>query len=137
MKKAFIALIASLIFTLATCSTASAITWKLYVYKYGTCRVTAYSGNNGSTYGASGNTLIPNKSCAASRDIPLGTELYIKDFGIVTVEDRMEEWYEDEYDDMVIDLYLDSYAAACDWGMQELEVYIINDKEIIYQEDAK
>ncbi|MGN0613666.1 MAG: 3D domain-containing protein [Porcipelethomonas sp.] len=137
MKKAFIALIVSLIFTLATCSTASAVTWKLYVSKYGTCRVTAYSGNNGSTYGASGNTLIPKKSCAASRDIPLGTELYIKDFGIVTVEDRMAEWYEEEYDNMVIDLYLESYSDACDWGMQELEVYIINDKEVIYQEDAK
>ena len=131
MKKAICTLIASLIFTLATCSTASAVTWKLYISKYGICRVTAYSGNNGSTYGASGNILIPNKSCAASRDIPLGTELYIKDFGIVTVEDRMAEWYEEEYDDMVIDLYLVSYSDACDWGMQEITVYIINDKEII------
>lgn len=131
MKKAICTLIASLIFTLATCSTASAVTWKLYISKYGTCRVTAYSGNNGSTYGASGNILIPNKSCAASRDILLGTELYIKDFGIVIVEDRMAEWYEEEYDNMVIDLYLESYSAACDWGMQEIAVYIINDKEII------
>lgn len=131
MKKAICTLFASLIFVSAVCSTASAVTWKLYVSKYGTCRVTAYSGNNGSTYGASGNTLIPKKSCAASRDIPLGTELYIKGFGIVTVEDRMAEWYEEEYDNMVIDLYLESYSDACDWGMQELEVYIINSKEQI------
>ncbi|MGN1105695.1 MAG: 3D domain-containing protein [Huintestinicola sp.] len=130
-KKAICTLFASLIFVSAVCSTASAVTWKLYVSKYGTCRVTAYSGNNGSTYGASGNTLIPKKSCAASRDIPLGTELYIKGFGIVTVEDRMAEWYEEEYDNMVIDLYLESYSDACDWGMQELEVYIINSKEQI------
>lgn len=129
MKKAICTLFASLIFVSAVCSTASAVTWKLYVSKYGTCRVTAYSGNNGSTYGASGNTLIPKKSCAASRDIPLGTELYIKGFGIVTVEDRMAEWYEEKYDNMVIDLYLESYSDACDWGMQELEVYIINSKE--------
>lgn len=131
MKKAICTLFASLIFVSAVCSTASAVTWKLYVSKYGTCRVTAYSGNNGSTYGASGNTLIPKKSCAASRDIPLGTELYIKGFGIVTVEDRMAEWYEEKYDNMVIDLYLESYSDACDWGMQELEVYIINSKEQI------
>lgn len=131
MKKAICTLFASLIFVSAVCSTASAVTWKLYVSKYGTCRVTAYSGNNGSTYGASGNTLIPKKSCAASRDIPLGTELYIKGFGIVTVEDRMAEWYEEKYDNMVIDLYLESYSNACDWGMQELEVYIINSKEQI------
>ena len=131
LKKAICTLFASLIFVSAVCSTASAVTWKLYVSKYGTCRVTAYSGNNGSTYGASGNTLIPKKSCAASRDIPLGTELYIKGFGIVTVEDRMAEWYEEEYDNMVIDLYLESYSDACDWGMQELEVYIINSKEQI------
>ena len=131
MKKAICTLFASLIFVSAVCSTASAVTWKHYVSKYGTCRVTAYSGNNGSTYGASGNTLIPKKSCAASRDIPLGTELYIKGFGIVTVEDRMAEWYEEEYDNMVIDLYLENYSDACDWGMQELEVYIINSKEQI------
>lgn len=131
LKKAICTLFASLIFVSAVCSTVSAVTWKLYVSKYGTCRVTAYSGNNGSTYGASGNILIPKKSCAASRNIPLGTELYIKDFGIVTVEDRMAEWYEEEYDNMVIDLYLESYSDACDWGMQELEVYIINSKEQI------
>lgn len=135
MKKAICTLIASLIFTLATCSTASAVTWKLYISKYGTCRVTAYSGNNGSTYGASGNILIPNKSCAASRDIPLGTELYIKDFGIVTVEDRFSEEYEEKNNGMVIDLYLESYNAACEWGLHELEVYIINDKEVIRDAD--
>ncbi len=97
----------------------------LYCRKVGTCHVTAYSGNNGRTYGASGEILIPGVSCAAGRDIPFGTRLYIKDFGFVTVHDRFDEEYETEHSGMVIDLYLESYDAACEWGAEDLEVYIV------------
>lgn len=136
MKKAIITLILSLAISLLICCIpVSAETLRLYVTKYGTCKITAYSGNNGVTYGASENILIPNKSCAASRNIPLGTELYVKGFGIVTVEDRFEEWYDEENEGMVIDLYLESYDAACEWGLHELEVYIINRKEVITDEE--
>lgn len=135
MKKALLTLICSIAFAIISTVPVSADVIKLYATKYGTCKVTAYSGRNGITYGASENILIPNKSCAASRDIPLGTELYIKDFGIVTVEDRFSEEYEEENNGMVIDLYLESYTAACEWGLHELEVYIINDKEVIRDAD--
>lgn len=113
----------------AAAPAAYAAKLKLYVTEYGTCRVTAYSGTNGVTYGASGNILIPNASCAASREIPLGTQLYIDGFGIVTVEDRMSEEYDSGHEGMVVDLYLESYSAACEWGMHELDVYVINDIE--------
>ena len=91
---------------------------------YGTCKVTAY-GPYAGTIGASGNTLIPNESCAASRKLPFGTKLYIRGYGVVTVEDRTGEAYENEYDGYVIDLYLADYDAACKWGSHDLEVYII------------
>lgn len=115
----------------ATSLTANAVTYKCYASLYGNCRVTAYSGTNGVTYGASGNTLVPNVSVAASRNIPLGTQLYIEDFGIVTVEDRTAKWYDDEHDGMIIDLYLDSYDSACQWGVHNLDVYIIDEIEIV------
>lgn len=131
IKKAIITLTISLAFVLLVCYPVSAETMRLYCTEYGTCRITAYSGRNGVTYGASENILVPNKSCAASRNIPLGTQLYIEGFGIVTVEDRMSEEYDTEHDGMVVDLYLESYSAACEWGMHELDVYIINDIEIV------
>lgn len=108
----------------------SAAALRLYVTEYGKCKVTAYSGTNGVTYGYSENILVPNESCAASRNIPIGTRLYIEDFGIVTVEDRMSEEYDSDNDGMVVDLYLESYTAACEWGMHELTVYVINEIEI-------
>lgn len=131
IKKAIMTLIICLTYVICVCCPISAAALRLYCTRYGECRVTAYSGNNGVTYGASGNTLIPNVSCAASRNIPIGTQLYIEGVGIVTVEDRMSEEYDNEHDGMVVDLYLESYSAACDWGMHELEVYIINDVEIV------
>lgn len=104
---------------------AEATTYRFKLREYGECRVTAYSGNNGSTYGASEEILIPDVSCAASRDIPFGTLLYIESYGVVKVDDRFNEEYENEHNGMVIDLYLDSYESACDWGMSELNVYFI------------
>lgn len=130
IKKALFTLTVCILFVLMIHYPVSAAVMKLYISEYGTCRVTAYSGNNGSTYGASGNTLVPNISCAASRNIPLGTKLYVESVGVVTVEDRMSEEYDSENDGMVIDLYLESYEAACEWGMHELKVYIVQDTEI-------
>lgn len=132
MKKAICTLLLSLMFVTMMSNTVSAVKYKLHVTKYGTCRVTAYDSSDGSI-GASGNELTPNKSCAASREIPLGTRLYVKDFGIVTVEDRMAEWYEDEYDGKVLDLYLEDYEASCEWGVKELEVYIIKSMEQVIE----
>ena len=131
VKKAIITLIISLAFVLLISYPVSAAAMRLHCTEYGTCRVTAYSGNNGVTYGYSENILVPNVSCAASRNIPIGTQLYIEGFGIVTVEDRMSEEYDTDHDGMVVDLYLESYSAACEWGMHELDVYIINDIEIV------
>lgn len=131
IEKIISALICAAMAANAAAPAVNAAKVRLYVTEYGTCRVTAYSGNNGSTYGASGNTLVPNESCAASREIPLGTQLYIEGFGIVTVEDRMSEEYDNDNGGMVVDLYLESYSAACEWGMRELDVYIINDVETV------
>lgn len=131
LKRIIAALICVAMAVNAAAPAVNGATLKLYVTEYGTCRVTAYSGKNGVTYGASGNTLVPDVSCAASRNIPLGTELYIKGVGLVTVEDRMSEEYDTDNNGMVIDLYLESYEAACEWGMHELDVYIVNDAEII------
>lgn len=97
------------------------------VTKMGTYKVTAYSGNTGSTYGASGKTLVPEKMVAASSEFPFGTMLYIKGVGIVTVEDRFDEsheWFTDN-EGMVLDIYLDSYTEACEWGLEERSVYLV------------
>ena len=131
IKKVLITFITCILAIMLVHYPVSAAVMKLYVTRYGTCKITAYSGTNGVTYGASENILIPNVSCAASRNIPLGTQLYIEGIGLVTVEDRMSEKYDTDNNGMVIDLYLESYEAACEWGMHELEVYIVNDTEII------
>ena len=111
-------------------TTVNATTVKYDADFYGTCSVTAYDPSVG-TVGAWGTTLTPGKSCAASRSIPFGTQLYVEGYGIVTVEDRTADWYEEDYGGMVVDLYLEDYNTACDWGRQECKVYILSDPEVL------
>lgn len=104
----------------------------LRVTKLGTYKVTAYSGNVGSTYGASGKTLVPGKHVSASGVFPFGTMLYISGIGIVTVEDRFDEgdeWFTDNNGE-ILDIYLDSYEEACEWGLKELTVYEVKKIEL-------
>lgn len=125
MKRIISTVLAALMICLSVPKAEAKAVYK--VSKLGTYKITAYSGNTGSTYGASGETLIPEKHVAASSEFPFGTMLYIKGYGIVTVQDRFDEqddWFTDN-DGKVIDLYLDGYEEACRWGLEERKVYLV------------
>lgn len=57
----------------------------------------------------------------ACNSLPLGTVLYIDGIGYRTVEDRGAEWHSDCW----IDLYLGDPDACINWGVQYLDVYIV------------
>lgn len=57
----------------------------------------------------------------ACNSLPLGTVLYIEGIGYRTVEDRGAEWHSDNW----LDLYMGDESACYDWGVREVEVYIV------------
>lgn len=107
---------------------------KLWGSLFGDCSITAYSGNNGSTFGTSLRTLEPRISCAACECIPLDSWLYVEDYGMVRVDDRIGEDYACEMGHMVLDLYLDDYDAACEWGRRDRKVWVLSKIDIDGQE---
>ena len=58
----------------------------------------------------------------ACNGLPLGTEIYIEGVGYRTVEDRGAEWHGPGW----IDLYLGDEASCWEWGVQYLEVYLVD-----------
>lgn len=86
----------------------------------GTWRVTAYAETgypcaNG-CYPTVGYTIACNS-------LPFGTEVYIENVGIRTVEDRGPAWLGSEW----CDLYLGDYWTCVQWGNQYLNVYLKSD----------
>lgn len=55
------------------------------------------------------------------RVFPPGTKLYIPGYGMATVEDRGGAVKGNH-----LDLYVDSYREAIEWGVREIEVYVIH-----------
>lgn len=53
--------------------------------------------------------------------IPLGTELYVEDYGYATALDRGSSIQGDR-----IDLFFESYEEAMSWGIRDVRVYIID-----------
>lgn len=93
-----------------------------YLEYIGTYTVSAYSyyegdGENFATAG--GYEPIPYWTCAAPYDIPMGTILYIEDFGEVQVQDRGA--FPDDWLDLNI-----GYDPMEAWDMREREVYIVH-----------
>lgn len=90
-----------------------------YLEYIGTYTITAYNyyegdGENFSTAG--GYEPIPYWTCATTEDIPMGTILYIEDFGEVQVQDR------GAFPSNIIDLHI-GYDSIESFDMREREVY--------------
>ena len=90
-----------------------------YTYTYiGTFEITAYewTGNpcaNGN-YPTEGYTVACNS-------LPLGTTVFIEGVGIRVVEDRGASWHSNNW----LDLYLGDVSSCYQWGLQSLDVYIV------------
>lgn len=69
---------------------------------------------------ANGNTPKQGITCAASRNIPFGTQLLIEKVGKRTVQDRLAKKYDNR-----IDIFFDSHDAALRFGKKQLKVQII------------
>lgn len=57
----------------------------------------------------------------ACNSLPLGTTVYIEGVGYRVVEDRGADWHGDNW----LDLYMGDEAACIEWGVREIEVYIV------------
>lgn len=57
----------------------------------------------------------------ACNSLPLGTEVYIEGIGYRVVEDRGAEWHGDSW----LDIYMGDEASCYEWGVREIEVYIV------------
>ena len=77
-------------------------------------------------YGASGEVLITNVSCASTYQF--GTIIELDGYGTVVVEDRTADWIVDKYGDNVIDIYFDNHQDALEFGVQYIEGVVINEE---------
>jgi len=105
----------------------------------GTYRITAYCScekccgkwaenrPNGIVYGASGEELVAGVSCAST--LPFGTVIEIEGLGEYTVQDRTASWVVEKYGENLIDIYFDDHEAACEFGLQYLNVYLKGDAQ--------
>lgn len=95
------------------------------------CKVTAYSNDDISIDVAAwrdGKTatgvLAKRGRIAADWSIfPPGTKLFVPGYGLAEVQDRGGK-----VKGLQLDLFMDSYAEAMQWGVKELEVYVIGRK---------
>ena len=55
----------------------------------------------------------------------MGTHVYIDFLGERVVKDRPAQWIVDKYDGKILDLFFEDHEAALEWGMKELEVFIV------------
>ena len=75
-------------------------------------------------YGASGDVLETKVSCASP--LAFGTEIELKDYGTVVVQDRTADWVVDKYGQYIVDIYMDNHEEARNWGLQYIEGKILN-----------
>lgn len=93
-------------------------------------RVTAYTANDEGMDGlgitASGERVQEGRTIAADPSIPFGTEVYIPSLGgSYIVEDRGGAIRGDR-----LDLYIEDLGHALEFGVQELEVWIREEKNV-------
>ena len=100
----------------------------------GPCRITAYCAcekccgewaknrPDGVVYGAAGIELKAGVSCASPW--PIGTVVEIEGLGEYTVQDRPAKWVIEKYGENQFDIYFDDHEAACEFGLQYLNVTV-------------
>lgn len=100
----------------------------------GPCRITAYCAcekccgkwalnrPNGIVYGSAGIELKAGVSCASPW--PIGTVVEIEGLGEYTVHDRPAQWVIDKYGKNQFDIYFDNHEAACEFGLQYINVSV-------------
>lgn len=100
----------------------------------GPCRITAYCAcekccgkwalnrPNGVVYGSAGIELKAGVSCASPW--PIGTVVEIEGLGEYTVHDRPAQWVIDKYGENQFDIYFDNHEAACEFGLQYINVTV-------------
>lgn len=81
---------------------------------------------NGVVYGAAGIELKAGVSCASP--LPFGTVVEVEGLGEYIVHDRTAAWVAEKYDNKVIDIYFDNHEAALRFGLQNLNVYLKEEK---------
>ena len=69
---------------------------------------------------ANGNYPTPGYTVACN-SLPFGTVVYIEGVGYRTVEDRGASWHSDQW----IDLYLGDVLECFHWGVQYLDVWVV------------
>lgn len=82
---------------------------------------------NGIVVGAAGVELKAGVSVASP--LPLGTRVYIEGIGEYVVQDRTASWVAEKYNNEIIDIYFDNHEAACDFGLQYLDIYKIESED--------
>jgi 3D (Asp-Asp-Asp) domain-containing protein len=66
--------------------------------------------------------LAQDEKICAANNLPLGTKLYVKGFGICTVKDRMNSRYESRID---LAMQVHEKERAVKFGLQNLEVSVL------------
>lgn len=77
---------------------------------------------DGIVYGAYGVELVAGVSCAAT--LPRGTVIEVEGLGEYVVQDKIVKWVVEKYGENQVDIYFDSHEAACEFGLQYLNVYL-------------
>lgn len=100
----------------------------------GPCRITAFCAcekccgkwalnrPNGIVYGAAGVPLEAGVSCASPW--PFGTVVEIEGLGEYIVQDRPAQWVIDKFGENQFDIYFDNHEAACEFGLQYINVTV-------------
>ncbi len=105
-----------------------------------TVTVTAYSAreeeSDSSPWITASNNRVRPGIVAVSRDLfdagwVFGRQVYVKNYGIYTIEDLMHERKTNQ-----IDIYMKSTQAALNFGRQELDVYLLETPAPYVQEEA-
>ena len=84
----------------------------------GNWSITAYTHTGNSC--ANGNYPTDGYTIAHNT-LPFGTQVYIEGVGYRTVEDRGPGYLGSEW----CDIFMDSYGACVQWGMQNRDVYLV------------
>lgn len=82
---------------------------------------------NGIVVGAAGVELKAGVSVASP--LPFGTRVYIEGIGEYVVQDRTASWIAEKHNNELIDIYFDNHEAACNFGLQYLDIYKIESED--------
>lgn len=102
---------------------------KYAVTAYCGCRKCCGKWHSVPAVGSAGIALYEGVSCAASYEIPLGAKVEIEGIGVYTVQDRPAKWAIEKHGGKLIDIYFANHESAWNFGKQERQVTIIDEKE--------